>query len=543
MKYIIVILTLVTATLFGTSPKKERLDIILSKGMNEFENKVCLKNDGSGAIRYFEDYINLGGEKDKVLKYLAYCKIEVGQAKKGETESLKEGVKLLSEVFEKDNQNLEILKLLLSLYIQLEDFEKAKTYAILINEEKNVDNDLYMLISRLYFNTKEYHKVINYAKKYQINKDNQSFKIEKYFLLAFSYFKLNDNKNSKIYFDKLLKENKLSNELKEISLNALKIIDKNENFGKYSSWYNITLTNGLVFDSNIISQPPFSYQYNSDLPGTPSSDDTSSEITAIGARDENYISLYFYPLNLNKHSIILNLNNFIALHYPKSIDEVFDPQVYDTIGASVFAGYEYHNYFTQKNVFKMLFMAGYNYNWTNPINDFDFYSKAIRFSFNTFYRFPNAIELGMYSSLSFETYNTSTDEEKEKLSQDGKYFDSIISASLPITESFIIQLASGYTGSKTTGSLFTYNGFLGSAKLSFKFFDFLEVTSDIKFEQKKYIENTRSDRLIRLGGNIIFDVKDYFNIDLSYHFNRNDSTLNEFDYNKHLISLYFNFIM
>ncbi len=543
MKLIITLLFfLITISVFATSQKKERLDIILSKGMDAFEKNICLRDDGTGAIKDFEDYINLGGERDKILKYLAYCKIIIGQTQKGEKEALKDGVRFLSEVFEKDNQNLEILKLLLSLFIQLGDFEKAKTYAILINEEKNIDNDLYILIARLYFNTGEYHKVVNYAKKYQINDKNKNLEPEKLFMIAFSYFKLNDNKNSKIYFNKLLKENNLLKELKEISINALKIIDKNENFGKYSSWYNISLTNGLVFDSNIISQPPFSAQYNSDLPGIPTSDD-NPEITAMGARDENYISLYFYPLNLNKHSIILNLNNFMALHYPKAIDNLFDPQVYDTINASAFIGYEYHNYFSKNNVLKFLLLAGYDYNWTNPINDFGFYSKAIRTNFNIFYKFENAIELGIYSSLSFENYNSEEKELEEKISQDGKYFNSILSTSLPVTNSFIIQLATGYIGSKTTGDLFSYNGFLGSAKLSFRFLNFLEVTSDIKFEQKGYKDSSRDDQFIKAGGNIIFEIKDNINIDLSYHFNKNKSSLTEFSYNKHLVSLYFNFTM
>jgi len=545
MKFFIIPIYLIAISIFATSQKQERLDILRSKGMDAFEKNLCLTDEG--AIRYLEDYINLGGERDKVLKYLAYCKITVGQTKKNEIGTLKEGVKFLSEVFEKDNKNLDILKLLLSLYIQLGDFENAKTYAILINEENNIDNNIYILIARLYFNTQEYHKCTNYALKYKPENNDSDLRYERLFIIAYSYFKLNDYKNSKIYFNKLLSEKELSKDFKNISLTTLKIIDQNENFGKYSSWYNISLTNGLVFDSNIISQPPFSTDYSSsnssrNLPGLPIQDDLNEEISAMGARDENYISLFLYPLNLNEHSIIFNLNNFIALHYPKKINEVFDPQEYDTINLSGFIGYEYHNYFTKKNVLKLSIFGGYDINWINPVKNIGFYSKAIKGNFNIYYRFKNNIELSVYSSLSLETYNED-ESDLDIHSQNGKYFDSILSTSLPITNNFIIYLSSGYIGSRTTSDLFYYNGFLGMGKLAFRFFNFLELSLDIRYEQKGYKDEERKDQLISVGSNINFNIKDYFSIDLSYSYDKNNSTVDKFYYTKHLFGLYFNFIM
>jgi len=520
---------------------KERPDVLLTRGLNAFENEKCLNNDG--AIRYFEDYINAGGDKWKVLKYLAYCKIKVGQTKKGEEETLKEGIKFLAEVYEKNPQDINVLKLLLSLYIQTGDYENAKTYALLIDKEKNIDNELYLLLSRLYFNTQEYHKVLNYIKKYKITPNNNEYKNEKLFMIGISYFKLGKNKKAMRYLNKLLKENNLDKELKNVSLKILKIIKNDMDYGKYPSWYNINLTNGIVFDSNIISQPPFAAYTDEDLLGAPTLDNfTDEETTAMGVRDENIVSLTFYPLNLNKHSLLLNINNFVALHYPKEIDDVFDPAEYDTVSISANTGYEYHNYFSKINVFKVILSGGYERNWTNPLNKIDVYLKESRASLNIFYRFENSVELGFFNNIVFDDFNDD-DGENNNPSQDGKYFNSILYTTLPITSVFKVYMQSGYIGSRTRSDIFTYNGFTGKAGVSFSPFSFMTFYSNIGYEQKSYRDNERKDNSISVNGKIFMDFTDNFGMNIMYFYNRNNSTKEEFKYDKHLIGIYFDYFM
>ena len=218
-----------------------------------------------------------------------------------------------------------------------------------------------------------------------------------------------------------MKRKKVSQELINISKLTLNKIDQNENFGKYPNWLNINLSTGLIFDSNVPSAFSSSEDTTGDFPGIPTVEGVDSSVSSIGGRFENYISIFLYPLNLNKHSIILNLNNFLALHYPSIIDDVFDPQTYDIVNVSSFIAYEFHNYFTEKNVLKLFVYSGYDATWSNPINDLNLYSTSIQTGFNIYYKFENTIDIGLYNSLNFDTYET----DEEDFSQTGKYFSSI----------------------------------------------------------------------------------------------------------------------
>jgi hypothetical protein len=178
----------------------------------------------------------------------------------------------------------------------------------------------------------------------------------------------------------------------------------------------------------------------------------------------------------------------------------------------------------------------------NPINNPNLYSKSILSGFNIFYKFKNNIDIALYSSFNYLTFNIKNNS-PDIYSQDGKYFSSILSTSLPITNNFTISLSSGYIGSDTIGSLFSYNGFSGSGKLTFEFFNFLSLSSSISFEKKGYKDNLRDDQLITFNENINFEINNYFNLDLAYTYNKNESSIDGFTYEKHLLGLYLNFNM
>ncbi len=511
--------------------KENLIDVYYTKGMLSYQ-----KGDCQATIREFDNFTSSGGQLNKIIRPLAFCEIEIDQ--------IDSAIDHLEQMFALDNNDNEVIELLFRLYLLKQNFQKAKPLIPLIVNLANSKNELYLLISALYFNTKEYEYTIKYLKDYKV--DSSNIEIYKNYLLinSLSNYNLKNYKEAKIsllILDKTLSLNDI--EKKDVK-NLISQIDIYEKNRSRVSWVNLQFHTSAVFDSNITSQPLISDHFESDLPGMESIED--SNITAMGVRNETWLSFDFFPLYTKTDQIVTNISVFSAIHYPENLDGFFDPQKYDTLIPSFMLGYLFQKKLPHNQSFKV---GAYFWNdlvVTEVIND----PYLFNYNFNGLLYFYLSQSKKMFTELHIflrdETYRVDyTDSSIEN--QDRLFFRPTLKQIFNINQFGLLELGASYLLSHSVGDMYNFQGLDFNLSLEISFLTILTFKGEFNFQKKWYstyydTENnkvSRDDREFHLE----FDITAFFtkNIGLSifYHYFDNNSSLYEYDYTKHLAGIKF----
>jgi len=543
--YILLLLILSVVITAKENPEDHEIELNYIRGMQAYEAQRCKtvtkEEDGKklellGAITYFEKYLTAKGDPKKIIKYLAFCKVKLGIENKDKL-LLQEGLEHLEKIFEKDNNNTDVLKLLYALYISSKEYTKAKTYTPIIIKLAEKEKKLYIVISRLYFQLKEYKKVVEYINKYPKDPTNKEEYVEVSFLNAYSLFELQKYKESKVILI----------ELKTIGTNNInldKAINDRLNYIKNlktDSNYDIVIHNGIVFDSNITSRPSLSEQYQSDNPLISDIDDF--DLSGMGARDETYIGLSFYPfLNTEKHTFIVGSSLFSGIHYPYKVGD-FNPSDYDILSASVFTGYKFHNNYKKSRFFNASVNLLGNMVYSNILYGIINHNNNISLMTNLFFSISDTTYGGFKFNINFKDYNSYySDPDLE--SQDGMDFSTFMIFGFLINDNNL-NFKLGYIKDLSQGTIFKYNGTLLQVDFSTILGSLvkLDLSSYLNYRWYPVIaEKKHKDTELSASINMTFLLSKSFNLGIKYRYIKNSSTIKLFSFDKHIGGVFFNII-
>ncbi|MBN2693546.1 hypothetical protein JXR93_02690 [bacterium] len=511
--------------------KENLIDVYFTKGMLLYE-----KGDCQSSIIEFDNYISSGGQLSKIIRPLAFCEVEMNQ--------LETAIDHLEQIFASDNNDNDVVELLFRLYISKQNFQKAKPLVPIIVNLADKKNELFLLISALYFNTKEYEYVLKYLKDYKV--DSSNFEIYKNYLLidSISNYNLKNYKEAKSSFvilDKILPENDIEKKDIKNLISQIEIYQKNRN---RVAWINLQFETAAVFDSNITSQPPISEHFQSDLPGMENIE--NSDITAMGFRNESWISFDFYPIYTQTHQIITNISTFSAIHYPEDLDGFFDPQKYDTLIPSFMLGYLFQKKLPHNQGFKIGTYFWSDLVVTEVIED----PYLLNYNFNGLLYLSFSQSKKMFTELHLflrdEIYRVDYMDSSIE-NQDRVFFRPTLKQIFYVNQIGLLEIGSSYLLSYAKGDMYDYQGLDVNLSLEIKFLSFLKLKGGFYFEKKWYSNYisidgdsiNRDDREFHLEFDITSFFTDSIGISIFYHYFDNDSSISEYDYSKHLAGIKF----
>lgn len=523
-------LFLIPMILFSAG-KEHQLEISFIRGTQAYQKGACDRT-----TEYFEDYIRQGGDRSRVIRLLAFCEVKQNRSASAIT--------YLEEIFNNDNNDSDVAILLFKLYLTEKNYKQAKALAPMVGTFALKNPALNFWIGLLYFNLERYPEVLKYLDRFTPDLNNQDLYEKTLLIRGITYLQLKKTLLARKTLKKLLLVRELSAGTKEEATKALavttQLLQKKGNKSVL-----VTLTERLLFDSNVTSQPPFSDHYESELSGAP--EVYSSDLTSMAVRNELEINLTWRAIQSKKHQLFVGNTIFAGTHFPYVIDDLFDPQEYDTLLNSLMVGYEFSHQFSRNNVLKLGVLLFENITFFNMFNDFTYYSRGE--NLYTYLYFTETQRLATRLSLLARNFTSEINPATPEEELTGYYLKPELEQSFMVNEGFTFSLSGGYIYDRTDGIYYRNTGFSVTTALDFRLFSFLYVNLNASLNKlwyEPYNDDDSSEQIERLDTTLVgaatvrFVVSKLFHFGLQYRYTTNDSNNDDFVFDKHVGGFFFN---